>query len=140
MVEVTAEAIVLDKEDLGEYDSRVFLYTKELGKISAKAVSLRKITSKLAGQVEPLNQVAVRLISRDNFGARSNYNLIDALATEAGWANQPEDLKRKALSVLNFVKNAVPDGNPDQELWDLLLEVVRAKTSLGSKELLNFFG
>ena len=45
MLEIATEAIVLDKEDLGEYDSRVFLYTKEFGKVGAKATSLRKITS-----------------------------------------------------------------------------------------------
>ena len=74
MLELVTEAIVLDKEDVGEQDSRVFLYTKDFGKIGAKATSLRKITSKLAAHLEPLNYATVRLVSRGNLLEDGNFH------------------------------------------------------------------
>lgn len=106
MFEYYTEAIVLDKEDLGDCDSRVFLYTKEFGRIAAKAKSLRKITSKLAGHLEPLNIVQVRLLANDQ--------AVDALKI----GQLPRTLK--SVAVINLIKEISADGQADPELWKLL--------------------
>ena len=66
MQEHFTEALVLDKEILGELDYRVFLYTQQLGKIAAKVRSGRRITSKLAPHLEPLNFIQARLIEKNS--------------------------------------------------------------------------
>ena len=40
-------AVVLRSEDLGEFDKRLTLYTKEFGKLKAKIVGVKKVASKL---------------------------------------------------------------------------------------------
>lgn len=47
------EGIVLKHQDFRESDRIIFLYTREYGKIKALARGSRKITSKLAGSLEP---------------------------------------------------------------------------------------
>ncbi|TSC89856.1 MAG: DNA repair protein RecO (recombination protein O) [Parcubacteria group bacterium Gr01-1014_3] len=113
MVEFATEGIVLDKEDVGDYDAKVFLYTRDFGKIQGKVKSLRKITSKLAGHLEPLNMVSVRLISRNiNF---SNFQIVDALKT----GQLPSTTGR--MTALRLIKEIAPEGNMDLALWDLLV-------------------
>jgi len=87
--EFFTEAIVLDREELGEFDSRIFLYTKILGKVAARAQSARKITSKLSAHIEPLNLVNARLVYGKNF------QLVDALRFQK--------LGKDFLKILRFV-------------------------------------
>jgi recombinational DNA repair protein (RecF pathway) len=109
MIEHYTEAIVLDKEDLGEHDSRVFLYSKDLGKIVAKITSARKIISKLASHLEPGNLAQIRLINKNSF------QVADALKDRSLYKRWRE------LSILHLVKELVGEGQPDEELWNFLI-------------------
>ncbi len=106
--EYFTEAIVLDKEPAGEADLQVFLYTKDFGRITAKAVSARKIVSKLAGHLEPFNIIQARLVQKNRF------QVVDALATGA-LPKHPETHR-----VLKLVKELTGEGQHDPELWELL--------------------
>lgn len=97
----------MDKEPLGEIDSRVYLYTRLFGKVAAKVKSARKITSKLAAHLEPLNLVDLRLISgRD-------YQVVDAL-------KKGRLIDVEFLRVLNLIKQASAENQPDEEIWQIL--------------------
>ncbi len=140
MLEVITEAIVLDREDLGEQDSRVFLYTKDFGKISAKATSLRKITSKLSAHLEPLNYVGVRLISKGDFFGGKGFQLADALLIDGAEGLKSDfNFLRPALEVFNLFRKSIPDGVPDLDLWkaleDLRLKKIRLDLLSGLKML-----
>lgn len=126
--EFFTEAIVLDREKLGEFDSRIFLYTKNLGKVVAKAQSARKITSKLSAHIEPLNLVSVRLVYGKNF------QLVDALRTQK--------LGNDFLKILRLVKEISADNEPDLELWQLLKEQYQnpQAASLISRQILKIAG
>jgi len=104
--EYITHAIVLDKEPLNETDARVFLYTQELGRITAKIISARKIISKLNGHLEPLNLVWIRLIKKNIF------QVADALKVGA--------LSQNNLAVLRLIKELTADSQPDLELWSLI--------------------
>ena len=106
MVEYFTKAIVLGKEDVRDHDSRVFLYCQNLGKISAKATSLRKITSKLAAHMEPGTIAEVRLINKNSF------QLADAVKIAALPKNP------KTVRVLEIVKELSADSQFDQNLWN----------------------
>lgn len=141
MIEVITEAMVLKKEDLGEYDSRVFLFTKDLGRISARATSARKITSKLASHLEPLKQVTVRLVSKkDIFDGRS-FQLVDAL-TVSGPEHEWGDLDklREAITVFDFLVSVVPEAVPDLELWNFLNKIIDGTISVNKRDILKFLG
>lgn len=103
--EYITRAVVLDKEPIGEQDLKVFLYTEKLGRVVAKAVSARKITSKLNSHLEPLNLVTVRLVEKNYF------QITDALKIRSLSVNN--------LKALNLIKEITADRQPDIELWSL---------------------
>lgn len=124
MQEFITEAVVLDRVDSGEMDSRIYLYTKDLGKISARVKSVRKITSKLAGHLEPFNKVVARIIDKNG------PQLVDALTAE-------NRLKTPAaLKALFFIKELAVEGQPDLELWQFL----ETENNLDAKKILGVLG
>ena len=141
MTEVTTEAVVLDKEDLGEYDSRVFLYTKDFGRVSAKATSLRKIASKIAGHLEPLNYVAARLVARGDYFNSQGFQLADALLINKKKSEEDLGILKEMLRTVNFLRLAIPDRGFDQELWNFLLDLNKGSgKSVKIQDLLKTLG
>ena len=121
MFEIVTEAVVLDKENLGESDSRVFLYAKDLGKVTARVTSARKITSKLSPHLEPFNYITARLVSRLEGAEGQFYQLADSLRIDAGSS------LIKSLSALLFFKSVLPNGIPDSGVWDFLIQMVQGR-------------
>ncbi len=128
MHEFTANAAVIGREESGETDAKIYLFTKEFGKISAKATSARKIGSKLAGHLQPLNLVAVRVVERR--GA----TIADALTLIKGAPS------RSALAVASLVRYAAPEGERDREIWDLLVSIAKGLPGRGMRHALKVFG
>ncbi len=121
MFEIVTEAIVLDKENLREQDQRVYLYTKDLGKVIAKTVSTRKILSKLAAHLEPLNRVTARLVSRGDGAEATGMMLVDALSddTAAALKKDPQRLAQ-SIRICALIHQSIPVGVPDEDLWNFL--------------------
>ena len=140
MLEITTETIILGEEDLGEYDGRVHLYTREFGKISAKAASLRKITSKLSAYLEPLNYSNIRLVyGRESFQSK-DFQIVDALnADDFRYQDLPPEKIKEILDIFKFINSAVPEGVFDHELWDFLM-AVRLGQTIPIQEVLKLLG
>lgn len=121
MNECITDALVIDREESGEHDARVFLYTESLGGVAAKATSIRKITSKLATHLEPLNFVKVRLIERGNSGS-AGYQIGDALTVHRSdaWRASPETL-RVGLELISVFKESGFRGDPEAVVWRTLV-------------------
>ncbi len=111
MTEYFTEALVLDTEDSAELDKSIYLYTKELGKVVAKAKSIRKITSKLAAHLQPLSFVKVRLVEKNGF------RVVDALAFERIRVSQ------QALFLVQFIKEMTFELQSDKNLWLLIKKI-----------------
>lgn len=139
MYEVMTDAIVLEKQDLREQDSRVFLYTKDFGKIVAKATSSRKITSKLAAHLEPLNYVTVRLISKGDAFEGRGFQVADALLLHQ-MRHSDAGFMRALLQAANAVNLLVPEAVRDNDLWLRLHAMREQKAGVAADELLRFFG
>ena len=143
MIEVITEAIVLDKEDLGEADSRIFLYTKDYGKVIARATSARKITSKLASHLEPFDRITVRFASKmDNISEGRGLQITDALLIESkkGHNGGNEENFRNALKTMYFISRAVPNGVVDNDLWNFLRRIRIEGVKSSIRETLEFLG
>ena len=112
MLEYVTEAIVLDKIDLGELDSKVYLFTKDFGKITAKIKSGRKIISKLASHTEPLNLVTVRIVDKNS------PQLIDALISKKGIPG------KTFFKIVSLVRDISPENQSDLNLWKHLLSLM----------------
>lgn len=109
MYEWCIDGIVIDREDAGEADARLTLYTKEFGRISARAKSIRKITSKLSAHLGVGDLSKIRLVGKSE-DAR-HLQLVDALR-----------LKKLNFSgeVLSFLRDITFDGEADERLWNTL--------------------
>ncbi len=105
MREYVTEAIVLEREPMGELDLRITFFTRDFGKIVSKAKSARKVSSKLSPHLEPANFVKLRLIEKGGF------QVADALRFGR--------LPPRDLPVLSLLC-AFPTDAPDLTLFTLL--------------------
>ena len=126
MLEFVSDAVVLDKEPLGEADSRITLYTEKCGKVIAKATGGRKITSRLAGHLEPGSIVRVRIVG--NRGGQ----IADALQWSAF------SRTRESLALLRFTAQLAFEGDVDQGLWELLMRAPYER--VGVEDILRILG
>jgi len=118
--EYLCEAIVLNFEPNGDLDGRFSLFTRKFGKITAKAKSSRKITSKLSGHLQPGSFSAVRLIEKNGL------QVVDALKKERVSADL-DDLYRLNLALATEVA--------EPEIWDMLKD-----NSFNWRKVLRFLG
>jgi recombinational DNA repair protein (RecF pathway) len=120
MQEYVTNALVLRKDSLGDLDGRYTLFTERFGKISAKAKSSRKITSKLAPHLEPGMVSKVRVLET------KGTQLIDALKS---------DRLPASMNSLYVLSQLLPDGEPEPELWAMI-----AENNLIWKKILSVLG
>ncbi len=108
MLEHYTTAIVLEVKPRGEIDAAVTIYSKDFGRLTAKAKSLRKITSKLAGHLLPGNLIKVRLIEH---GDGNGFQILDALS------QKPAGALGNLLKFMEFMNKMTPLALPDLGLW-----------------------
>lgn len=124
MREYTTDAWVLRKQEQGEYDARLVLFTRELGRVMAKATSVRKITSKLAAHLEPFLRTRVRLVEGKGNGNGTRFQVTDAFR-EAG----AERLDPRAAELLFSLTT---EGEVDLALWHAVHDSPHSRTVLGA--------
>lgn len=126
MRDIITDALVLDKEEIADFDARLMLFTEKLGRVAARARSIRKITSKLAGHLEPFSFGKVRLV--------------EGKGTENGWSRLQvvDALKTKSLphtqDIVPLVIEMTLEGHPDPRLWQTV------EDGGGVREILDALG
>ena len=113
MQELYTRAWVLDRVPVGEADELVTLYTEQFGKIRARARSIRKITSKVSSQLQPLGFSRVRLIRRN--GPRDEFAVLDALAEARGDA--------RLIPIARLILNMTHEWEVDTALWEYIEKI-----------------
>ncbi|USN53229.1 MAG: DNA repair protein RecO [Candidatus Nomurabacteria bacterium] len=108
-------AIVLERRPLREHDRRIVVFTKELGKLELIAKGTQKISSKLAGSLEPLSEIRLH-IARGRFDRVIGSVMLHSLA---GLRNNLD-----AFAAANFLAQVVTrltqPNHPDLELFTSL--------------------
>ena len=125
VLEQVTEAVVLDKEFAGEAHARVHLFTKDWGRVVAKATSARKMVSKLGPHLEPLMVTTVRLLQKNHLP-----QAVDALRTGK--------LPFSALPGLRLVKALALEYEADQALWEAVRHPERAENH--ARAILSILG
>lgn len=107
MQEYVTAALALRKYPQGDLDGRYSLFTERFGRMTGKAKSSRKITSKLAPHLEPGTMLHVRFIEAHGT------QIVDALKDG-----------RIGISLidLHFLNILLPEGQPEPEIWKMLTE------------------
>ena len=112
MSEYCTEAIVLGRRENGSQNLYADLYTKELGRVEARAISGRKITSRLSPHLDAGTLSFVRLVYKNQF------TLVDAICEERFFTRLSED--DNFFEALRLCRELIPHQVPDRELWDFL--------------------
>jgi len=102
MQEYLTDAVVLNKIPNGDLDTRYVLFTRRFGKLTAKAKSARKITSKLAPHLEPGTLSAVRLIEKNGL------QVVDALKKES---------LVLPIRELHLLGEVLAEAEPEKGIW-----------------------
>lgn len=114
----TSEGIVLQKISHGEYDALYSIYTREFGKIRARAVGVKKEGAKLKSHLEPLSLVTVTFVLGKH-GERLTHAIM--IRFFEGMRQSQEKLFA-ALRIATLMDAQSFPGQKDESLWKLLLE------------------
>lgn len=114
-------AIVLRQRRLGDADKVVTLYTANFGKLDAVAKGVRKATSRLAGQVEPLNHAHFLLAKGRNL------EIITQAQTIESFQPLRENLERlsRGFYAAELLDRFTEDHAENFTLYRLLLDTLR---------------
>jgi len=114
MIEHATWGVILDRTRDDELDTEYSIFTWDLGKVRAKAQSVRKITSKLAGHLEPGSLSRLRLVQKS---ADGNFKVVESLIDERSsdpavirsllFADKMTPLLQHDLHLFAFLKDLV---------------------------------
>lgn len=112
-MEFITSAIVLDREPVREHDELVHLYSRNRGRLLARAVSSRRHHSRFSHHIDPLNSVTVRLVGN------GRWVLADAVTCNRFSALRADVREfSRALRLAFFIREFFPEGGIDEHAWD----------------------
>jgi len=117
MQEYLSEAVVLDRLPNGDLNGRVVFLTKRFGKLVGRAKSIRKITSKLSGHLQPGNLVQLRMIEKNGL------QVVDALKKSCLRSSSYGGQARHSpsLAELRFLGELLAEAEPEFTIWEMLV-------------------
>jgi len=109
-------ALILNRQDYKENDSLVTVYTPYLGKLALVARGTKKLSSKLAGHIEPLTLADLMIIKGKGF------DYIGSAITRATYSGIREDLNKLyyAGRAVNLFNRLTRENQGDERLFFLL--------------------
>lgn len=119
MASYKVEGIILKRSNFGEAGKLITLFSRDHGKITLKAIGIRKTTSKRAGSLELFNHVKAVVIKGK--GDLDTLTEVETLNVFASWK---KFLGRITLAyqLAETVDKLTPDRQPHPEIFDILLQ------------------
>ncbi|MBI2645225.1 DNA repair protein RecO [Candidatus Uhrbacteria bacterium] len=113
---------IIRKQDAREYDKMFTLYTREQGKIRAMAHGVKKISSKLSGNLELLHEASYTIASGKQM---DRITTVDVAATYEPIKN---DMKKLicALYCFDVIDHLIKDSQQDSQIYGLIGEMLDA--------------
>ena len=117
-VHYRTQGFILGKEDRGEADRVFTVFTKDFGRLKLRAVSERKITSKLRGGLELFYLSDIEFIQ-----GKYQKTLTNASPLKT-YRHMRQDLLRLVLvwRIAEFFNKVVRDQEVDEKIWNILHE------------------
>jgi DNA repair protein RecO (recombination protein O) len=130
MATYRTEAFVIRKWDFREYDQLVTVFTKEKGKVDLIVKGSRKISSKMAGHLEPFGVVDIMVAQGKAYDRIAGTKLLE------NYPNLKLNLEGVALSVyFNETVNSIIHGNQtDHKVFPLIQDYYRSIDSYVSQK------
>lgn len=125
MKSTKADAIVIKRRNVGESDRLLTVFTKQQGKIVIKASGVRKITSRRASHIEPLNYVQLSLYQGRKYPILTEAQTLDAFSFIK------QDLKRLSFAyhICELIDGLCPENQENSAVFDLLLDTIQRLAS-----------
>ena len=114
------EGIVVRRRNVGEADRILTVFTKQYGKMTVKAVGVRKISSKRSSHIEPLNHVVMSLYQGKGMAILTEITTLDSFSP------LKENLQRIgfAYHLCELVDGLCPEGQENGVVFQLLQDVL----------------
>ena len=118
---MTLDAVVLRTVDIGEADRLCVLFTREAGRMAAKAKAVRKPGSRMGGTLLPFRHVSV------DISAAENRNTVTGVLDKGDGASQAESFNVFLClqQGVEFLLALTEDDEPLPKVFDLLLQFLR---------------
>jgi DNA repair protein RecO (recombination protein O) len=118
MKSFTFEGIVIKRQNFGEADRLVTLFSPEIGKFVLKAKGIRKITSRRAGSLELFNQVKGHAVA-----GRGQIDVLTEVSVINSFSSWKQYLGRVniAYQLCEVVDKLLPENQPHPRIYFLLL-------------------
>ena len=123
----TTNGIVLSERAIGEADRIYSILTRDLGKLQARAIGVRKNTSKLRGNIEPFSLSAISFVKGKNYWRLTSAEFIQNISTLPNIA-RPLSLIEKLIQgeephpeLFDVVEQFALSPQPDDEMFEIRL-------------------
>ena len=130
----TYEAIVLRSFDIGEADRFCILFTRQRGRVAARARGVRKMQSRMGGSLLPFSHARLELVETDHSMTITSASSIGNHTLDYGEYEVFARLQRGAELVLALTE----DEEPLRDVFELLLNFLHAATVPGCDASLPF--
>jgi len=119
-VHYRTQGIILRKQDIGEADRIFVVFTKDFGKLTLRAISERKITSKLRGGLELFNLSELEFIQ-----GKTHKTITDAVPVSLYPAMRKSLERVRAMARFAEVADDLLRGQErDDKIWNLFMEIL----------------
>ena len=134
----TTKAIILNRRPFRECDSMATVYSFDKGKLELAVRGARKISSKLAGHIEPLNLSEIMVVRGRQF------DYIGGAVSRNCFIDLKSNLEKSLIAgqAVNVFNKLIKHGERDREIFILLqffLNILDKNKKFNYELLLNFF-
>ncbi len=132
------EGIIIKRKNFGEADRILTIFSKNHGKIQAKAPGVRKITSRRSPHIELLNFTSISLYK----SSRSLLPILTEAHTIEDFAPIKNTLERVGFAyyICELIDGLCPENQENEHIFKLLKETLfELSEGRGIKNLLFFF-
>lgn len=136
----TMNAVVLSAEDQGDFDQRITIYTKEIGKIKAKVVGVKKSTSKLRAVTIPFveSRLQVYLHGTKRAGLRDPGKIVGGETIDTHVILRSDwDRMIQTAACCEILDSLTHPGYPNPQQYDLLASSLRLMETSASPVLVR---
>jgi len=118
--------LIFKKEDRGEFDQLLSVFSKDFGKIEILGKGIKKISSKLRPGIE------IFYLSEIEFIQGKRYKTLTGALKIEKFENLRKDLKRLAIAykISEDLDNLIRGEEPDEKIWQLVIEVFEKLNNL----------
>lgn len=126
--------VVIKRMNYGEADRILTIFTERLGKIKALARGVRKITSKMAGNLEPYNLLDLEVREGKTF-----YTITSAEIAECLDCDRRLSTSSQAVYISEIIDKIFEEGERSPETFDIYSDCLRHLSKSTNNLTLRFY-